>query len=448
MVNKINSIASIFRVLESEGGIVNLLRHRDTSSWVSIKNAVYSKSFIGKAGQERKDKLYAVFKHCVILAISILNLFRTAVHFKPRALFAGAGSGLQIINGVVVDSYAPDFLSKKIGVLDDHGYFLSAREINDLWTFKKILWDRRIVVYSYLVGIWRVLFSLFVFPLLRPSTNIQHAADLISKKLSCCDVELSSKEIVRLHYRFVSGYWFFKIIFAVLKVRTLYVVSAYSNSEQCAAARSRRALVYEIQHGVIGPVHRGYNYCVKSNILPTPDKVLVYDDFWKSELIAAGYFSEKDVLVSRRIKYLIAENETPLNISPYFIFTGQGLFREEVAKFLFDILSADFENSIVYVPHPTETQEYVEELIKPLVSFKNFVLGKGLGVSTERLIKDSVGHISIYSSCHFDAVTLLGKTYVLDIMQGNIMDYYVKNSPSNFLAIKNSNDFLRLIVRE
>ena len=231
-------------------------------------------------------------------------------------------------------------------------------------------------------------------------------------------------------------------------MRELYVVSAYSNSEQCAAARSRKALIHEIQHGVIGSVHRGYNYCTKCRLLPTPDKVIVYDEFWKSELKMAGYFLEEDILIYKRLKYLIAEKEKSLKLGPYYVFTGQGLLGDKVAAFLFGVLSAIPEKFVVYVPHPTESQEYIDNLSQPLSSFRNFIVGRNVGVSTERLIQDSLGHISIYSSCHFDAVTLLGRTFVLDVIPGNVMDYYIEISSTTFIRVKNPEDFLRCVCDE
>lgn len=55
---------------------------------------------------------------------------------------------------------------------------------------------------------------------------------------------------------------------------------------------------------------------------------------------------------------------------------------------------------------------------------------------------NSVAHVSIYSSCHFDSVHYLGKTYVFDALPENIMHYYAKRAPEKFVLIKSYADLI------
>jgi len=446
-----NKLSAAFASLEKDADVVFMLKVVDASSWVSLKNFIYSKSVPKKNSSLGFKAVKATHKirYLLLIFLSLINFVKSVCRERSGILFTGAGSGLICTNGNIVDSYVPSLIASETGLLDrTHSYFLSAHDVMDFWRNRHFLWSRHVVIHSYLVAPWRALVQHVFFGRYFPSSKLKSAADTIVNRLEATGVHITTDEIVKLHYRFVAGYWFFRMAFALLKVRELYVVSAYSNSEQCAAARSMGARVIELQHGIIGALHRGYNYCTESSLLPTPNEVVVYDQFWKSELLNGQYFREHQIKICERVKYEIAKKEGSLSIGPYVVFTGQGLLEKEVISFLKEILKRQTKVAVVYVPHPTESMEYVNEFRKELSSFNHFLLAKDLGLSTERLVLDSVAHISIYSSCHFDAVALLGKTYVLDVMGGNLMTHYASTSPSVFVCINSADELLEEILSE
>lgn len=127
---------------------------------------------------------------------------------------------------------------------------------------------------------------------------------------------------------------------------------------------------------------------------------------------------------------------------PYIVFTGQGILKDEVCDFLRDYGCYGINIQLLYIPHPTESEEYLADIKNATSQFDNIDIISSGNFSTEALIMNSVAHVSIYSSCHFDSVHYLGKTYVFDALPENIMHYYAKRAPEKFVLIKSYADLI------
>ena len=62
----------------------------------------------------------------------------------------------------------------------------------------------------------------------------------------------------------------------------------------------------EVQHGIISNSEsgytwsRGYNSC-KGRIVPLPDKIIVFGDLWKQQILRNGYWLPKNIIISTNI---------------------------------------------------------------------------------------------------------------------------------------------------
>jgi len=262
--------------------------------------------------------------------------------------------------------------------------------------------------------------------------------ELFSRDIQVKGLEVNSVMLLSKYAEFIAGYKLYKLFFKFLKIEKAYVVSASTKSDIVAALKSLNIEVIEIQHGIVGKLHRGYNFNIdKNDLLPVADRIDVYNKFWKDEIINAGYFSANQINIVGRLKYdIVKSNIEALNFK-YIIFTGQGAFFEEIIKFFDEadnwLVQKDIK--MYYKSHPRELKSEIDFLKKSMKKLDACFFYDGTN-TTEELIKSSVAHISVFSSCHFDAVYYKNKTYVLDVMKDNIMHYYAEHSSKNFIKIK------------
>jgi hypothetical protein len=105
----------------------------------------------------------------------------------------------------------------------------------------------------------------------------------------------------------------------------------------------------------------------------------------------------------------------------YAVFTGQGISYDKVFAFFKDFMQLNPTIKLVYRPHPREHLNY-KKYTDNMLSSNFLVVDRDSYADTKKLILGAKAHISIFSSCHFEAIELLHKTYVLDIIENNLME--------------------------
>ena len=146
----------------------------------------------------------------------------------------------------------------------------------------------------------------------------------------------------------------------------------------------------EVQHGNIGPSHRGYMHakdeiapdgCINSPYCPIPDKTAVYGNYYKDLLTKASAYPEDSVVVTGQPRYdLLADADKIFDKKKFYerykldpkkkivlimtenlpIFEDNVIFLENVLKSTKKI--PDIQ--IVVKPHPNEKSRWYEEVIK------------------------------------------------------------------------------------
>jgi hypothetical protein len=422
--NTINNLSK----LEMEFDAINMFKYKGTSSWIKIKNHLYSLTLNDIVSHNLCKKDIVSNNGFILILLSIKNYLLNVFNRKERDLYVGAGSGLFKYKDSVLDSYFPMNNEET-----DMIYMLSADHAKTLIQYTSFISSRKIVIYSYLIGPLKILFTKIFKIFIRVKIK-NDFIDFLDKN----DLITSKKDLQSIHANFIITTILFKIFLYSLNIKKAYIVSAYSNSEICSVLKSRGIEIIELQHGIIGTVHRGYNYATKSILLPTPNKVNVYNDFWKQELINAGYFSENDVNITGRLKYHLVDKNMSILDNNFIVFTGQGGFYKEIEELF--ISSVDYlllnNLQLIYIPHPNEIGESLNSLKKIVDKLENIIISKDRTLTTEQYVYNSIAHISIYSSCHFDAVHYKNKTYVFDVMNDNPMEYYSSQFKEIFVKIK------------
>lgn len=439
-----NKCLALLGELESSHHMVDRFEAFGSSSWVLLKNFIFERSLDHLGFPKMVKSPLLSWKMIRLIGIGLYSYLVQMLRLKPRNLFVGAGSGVFLFKGEMLDSYLPLELSSSLGKpADDTIYTLSANHVDLMWEQRVYLRRHRAIVYSFLVAPLRIVLGRSLSYFLPLNRGLVVAAREVSSRMGDIGVVITHQEILRLHARFCAGYLLYRLLLLPLRINRSFVVSAYSNSELCAVLRRIGVEIIEVQHGMIGPTHRGYNYETQSSLLPVPNKVMVYNKFWQDELMAAGYFSRDQIVIGQRLKYILAEHdESPFNFQ-YVVLTGQGILKEQIAHFVRDFARSDGRLHLVYIPHPTETLEYIKDIKAAAEESPRIHIIENGVATTERMIMDSAAHLSIYSSCHFDAIHYKGQTFVLDLLEDNLMHYYIGMHPEAFVAVKDCAGLLK-----
>jgi hypothetical protein len=129
------------------------------------------------------------------------------------------------------------------------------------------------------------------------------------------------------------------------------------------------------------------------------------------------------------------------------LFTGQNIINDGLIIFFKDANSY-LENKnifLFYLPHPSELKQGLLVLKKKLQGCSNVVVIEDKKFSTNEYIFYSIAHISLFSTCHFDAVFIKGKSFILDILKENAIYRYIDEYPNNFYKIHCISDVFHLL---
>lgn len=442
-----NSSLSALQDLERSCDVVEQFRAFDSTSWATLKNQIFTQAILGRPQlvQVKEWTAGQFLRGARLAALSLISYVGQAFRRKDRDIFVGAGSGLKWHAGGVFDTLLPPELSVKPGTpMSECLYLLSAHNPRAMMAQRAYLKRQNAIVYTFLITPLREVITKLLFLAYRPGRRLRDAAQTVSDRMSRANVRIAARDVLRMHLRFCVSYILYSVFLAPFRIRRAFVVSAYSNTELCAVLRRRNVSITEVQHGIIGPVHRGYNYACASARLPTPDYVEVSSEFWRGELLAAGYFRDEQILIRPSGKHILADAE-PRSISgPYYLFTGQGLMADEIVAFFEEYGKSGNSVPLLYLPHPSEEGAAARKMEMAIAALGKANIGvlANSQASTESLIKHCTDHISIYSSCHFDAVLYKGRTFVFDVIEESLMHYYTRKYPGQFIPIKCMSDIL------
>lgn len=408
-------------------GVNERFLYNGYTAWPKMKNHIFISLLPGNSnsGPSFRDNLniYGIY----LLFLSFFNVLKTIFRSNATSIYHGAQSTLSLNCAFPIDSHFPCSLSR-----DSTISVLNTSNSRRAFIARRWLKDKNVIVDNYILWMLRAISSPFFKA---PSKD-----DIVwlQNQLLAHDIYLSDRYLVRIYKSFCINQYFWLIYLKCTKVINAYVISSYSKSDFVAACRILDIKVFEIQHGLVGEEHRGYNYVCSNNNLPVPDYIYVYDEFWKEKLISAGFYKKDNVIVSQKE---FPKNEFHQNDYPakFILFTGQGIFFQEIKAFAEDISSwlRSTDQFLLYKPHPREADSQTDILN----GVDRLVIYRGTN-SAETLIEKCSAHISFYSTCHYSAVKILGQTFVLEspsspLIMDNIGADFVK-----FRLIYDAKDFI------
>lgn len=406
--------------IESKERLIDLFKHDEFNSWIHVKYGIFRNVInlnqINKQKELKINYLFSILKN--ILFIIKKN--------KSKQLFFGSTRGLLQTQKEIIDIY----LIKEIVDKRDCKMFMTLNSFEDIQKFNSYINENEIVFDNLHYNIYSKIFKNKI----ETKNDFSEIIQILEKN----NINITHNSIKKLHDEYILKYNFYsRLIKRYKNAESAIIVSSHSKTFITAALKKQKIKVIEVQHGIIGRSHIGYDLKCDIEKLPIPDVLYVYNDFWKDEILLSNF--TKNIKLFSYYKY---ENITPLNNrinKSYILFTGQGYFYEEIQQFIKNGISFLKENnlSLIYKPHPSEESKYSE--IKELCEMHSSILQYGEPLySTEYLIKHSKAHISIKSSCHFDAISIIGKTNILSIKNyPNTLSIYSEKYPNNFFIIDN-----------
>lgn len=249
----------------------------------------------------------------------------------------------------------------------------------------------------------------------------------VSRRLSSClqnelDMAVFTSRWVQM--RLLSFYWLKRLYAWLLRrVKPSYVLIADSGEyAMIAAAKEQGIKVVEIQHGNFSRHHYKYSWDASAlkykTQMPLPDRLFLYGEYWKNELNIGGFWRETLCVVGspRMDQYREHKPAKKNDDLCTLVLTSQGIDVEKVVSFMadfFKIAEGNLRFRLFIKLHPVwETSK--EVYLKGLQTNQQLEVYLGNEQpSTFELLTRSDFHLSISSSCHYEALGLGVPTVIL-----------------------------------
>jgi len=191
-----------------------------------------------------------------------------------------------------------------------------------------------------------------------------------------------------------------------------------------AAATSRKIKTVELAHAMCNRYHAAYSWNKYArqykNTMPIPGKILVYGNYMKDELESWGFWSDRIISVGslRLDDYRVKHPWKNKNDFCTLTWTTQGIRDDQLLAFIKEFLALCYLKSFdvhliiklhpVYDPDPGFYNRWFMDHERQVS-----VIGAFEDPSTYELIMKSHFHLSISSSCHYEALGLDVPTIIL-----------------------------------
>ena len=221
----------------------------------------------------------------------------------------------------------------------------------------------------------------------------------------------------RVEIRLKNFYWRKKIYSYLLRrVHSKYLLTADPGEHALAAAAKEQGIrVVELQHGLINKHHYAYSWQANAvnykNRMPIPDRLFLHGEYSKQELDANGFWGKALCVVgsSRMDHYRQRKIPEKREGVPAVVLTTQGIDVENTVQFMAAFLKASkgrLEFRLYIKLHPVyETDKTPYEAAFKADPRVEILMGME-EPSTFDLLARADFHLSISSTCHFDAMGL------------------------------------------
>jgi hypothetical protein len=288
-------------------------------------------------------------------------------------------------------------------------------------------WRREAAVQGLLTDALPVAFGPLLVGRLRPSADVMAAAQALARDLAKVPAwrRFTVREIANrlTAFRRTTRIWI--AILRRLAPPYLMIEDGYFNHALVAAARSLRIPVLELQHGLFFARGPEYDWPASAaahrDAMPLPDRLLVFGDHAAGILEREGFWRDRCVAVGsarmdeRRQARPSAEKPSG---EVWLVITAQGVNKAELVAWIADLSreAADWAQlRIILKLHPAADYPKADYLADLPADPRLTVLSGRESPSTIELLKQADFHASVFSTCHYEAVSLGVRTFVLPL---------------------------------
>ncbi|MDT4969353.1 MAG: hypothetical protein QOJ64_4090 [Acidobacteriota bacterium] len=273
------------------------------------------------------------------------------------------------------------------------------------------------------------LLSTLVLPRFGRHRDIRRVAEKLSESLGK-EPGLEGFSSSRIAARLDEFYWrkkLFSSLFGRIRPEFLLSADGFSDHSAIAAAKERGVEVCEFQHGGFlagGPEYGWSSYASSyKSKMPIPDRLLLYGDYWKEQLEREGFWGTSLHAVGslRMDQYRrpgLAKGSRHERAACRIVLTTQGVDTEKLISFVDEFLriaEQKLELDLYIKLHPayeSSKEIYVRSFG---ADSRVRVIAGSEGPSTFELISGADLHLSISSTCHYDALGLGVPTVILPL---------------------------------
>lgn len=252
----------------------------------------------------------------------------------------------------------------------------------------------------------------------------------VARSLSAClqretGRAVFSERLVRLHL--LNFYWSKQLYGRLLdRVQPRYVLTADPGEYALAAAAKEHGVqVLEYQHGFLDrDQHPAYAFAAHAAPyrarMPIPDRLLLYGEYWRQELAANHFWGEALRVVGslRMDHYRHRRAATSRSDVCSIVLTTQGIDVPKLIEFVADFAAqldraVDYRLTIKLHPFYETSKALYEAAFATNPRIEVFLGGEA--PSTFELLSRAHLHLSVSSTCHYDALGLGVPTVILPL---------------------------------
>lgn len=259
-------------------------------------------------------------------------------------------------------------------------------------------------------------------------------------------IEIDIFSIIKRDIRnFKSQYFFYKLLFKLIKPKEIYIVNSSDKPYIIAAAKKQKITVNELQHGLISDCD------IVNNFPDTEPDLLEYfpSRFFKWNNIDMCYAKlplSKDNIVPFKNKHLDKWIRKTINIvkeKNTILVISQPFESLNILEYIENNISQLKDYKFIYKIHPAEEKQIIKKIGEKLIAKYTNIYFIENEESIYYLLKKSEYVLGVYSSALFEAQLFECKIILLDLEGVEMSLPLIKNNKAKLL---NFNSSLRSVL--
>lgn len=246
---------------------------------------------------------------------------------------------------------------------------------------------------------------------------------------------------------FYYSFYVWLFILKRLKPKKIIMIVWYAYQPIICAAKELSIPVIDLQHGIIYSEHEFYNL-KKNNLIDSnntlPDECWVYGNYWKEQLIKAGWNENKIKVFGYYLN--LPQKEKVDTLFPYILYTTSCTEnKKEVLNHINSIIHEVKRRGlkIIIAPHPHENLNNYKDMLSDIVMLSD--------KDSYDLLKSCEVHISAFSTLLWEGLYFGKPTYILaydiykdhfsiltDLIKNNIAKKITENEFPEIYESKNN----------